>query len=200
MATLKDFSLQILAIAKVQIDNPNYNLLMVNAAKLFINSYGKRIRDDINKGRSGEAYEITYDVPLEMDTELNILRSSKKVYVPIRTNRYAPFTTVSSNDGRFNIQYVKRHTFWSYRHSMFLASIVGYTYENGYIYIYNNSKVASVSVTSAFELPHIVNLFDSDINSLEMGEELETVFPCPSDMANSIIAEVASTLITQPTK
>jgi hypothetical protein len=198
MATLKDIANTCLAVAKVKPDTIDYNARLVEAVQLFLSGYAKRIRDDSNKGRPTEAYEFEYTANLYFNDQRKILRTVNKVYAPIRTNTYAPFPFVGSDDGRVTLMYIKKSTFWSFKYSYFLSSITGYTYENGYIYILNNNKLSSIQIISSFELPHLVELGNEEIKKLEIGDELMCEFPCPLDMMNSIIAEVASLLISQP--
>lgn len=198
MATLKEIGNRCLTIAKITPDVIDYNLQLGTAVELFISSYAKRIRDDINKGRPQDGYLMSYTIELEMDTERNAMRSKNKVYTPIRTSAYAPFYSVGSDDGRVVLQYVSKVAFWSYALSQFMINIVGYTYDNGYLYVLNNYLLSELEITSAFELPYLISLGNSEIQKLERGEELDSEFPCPEDMINSIVAEVASLLISQP--
>lgn len=200
MATLKEISNRCLSIAKIKPDVIDYNIQLIAAAELFISSYAKRIRDDINKGRPQEAYLMTYDVPMEYETDKGVLRSINKVYTPIRTNEYAPFKSVGSKDGRFILQYSTKQYFWMRRFSQFMVNVVCYTYEHGYLYIFNNHKISTVEITAAFELPYLIEIGNDEVQKLTSGEALLSEFPCPNDMLNSIVAEVASMLIsnTQP--
>lgn len=198
MATLKDIANRCLTIAKITPEAIDYNLKLSTALELFLSSYAKRVRDDINKGRPQEQYVMSYEVTLEYDETRKVLKSENKVYTPIRTNLYSPFQSVGSDDGRVVLQYVSKNAFWSYALSPFMINIVGYTYDNGYLYVLNNNKFSHVEVTAAFELPYLLSVGNNEIQKLERGEELDSDFPCPQDMLNSIVAEVASMLINQP--
>jgi hypothetical protein len=199
MATLKEISNQCLAIAKIKPDIVDYNIQLIAAANLFISAYAKRIRDDINKGRPQEAYLITYDVEMQYDETRGVLRSKYKIYKPIRTNEYAPFKSVGSKDGRFILQYSNKQSFWMRRLSQFMSDVTCYTYEHDYLYIFNNHKIATVELTAAFELPYLIEIGNEEVQKLDNGEALLNEFPCPNDMINSIVAEVASMLISNPT-
>lgn len=200
MANLKEIATTCLRIAKVQPDNIEYGATLAKAGFLFKSSYAKRIRDDMNKGRPQDAYLLSYPAELIRDKELAILRTKNKVYTPIRGNSYNPFYSIGSDDGRIVLTYVQKQFAHFYTHLHYLNNTVSYYYSNSYIYIHNNIKLSSIEITSAFELPFLIQIGNDELQKLETGDELMMDFPCPSDMMNSIVAEVATLLMAQQAK
>lgn len=171
------------------------NHMLIERIKYTIKYYrAERIRQDIVKNGVSSEYLQTAVVPLMLVDEVdhcnvalgcNVLRSVNKIPKPIRKSYTVPFKYVGyvGFKGAFSYRQGQENKFA--KSNKFTGCSLAYDYKNGYIYVYNNTKLKVLLVQDAFVYPEQVNSFCSNEDGSQCyNDDME--FPMPEDMLRSI--------------
>ena len=190
MATLNQLGARVANLLKQP-----FNLELQERIKdAFKNLRATRIRQSIERNGVDDILTQSYIVCVtKVDVTLddcarklgcNILRSSNKVAVPIRYKTDEPFTFVGTDDGVTFI-YSTLGAVLKMKYLPMIGNAIWYIYENGYIYLYGNTRIKEFRVQAIFSNPEqVINCCDSSCYSDDME------FPLPEEMIESIIQEL----------
>lgn len=197
MATLKQIADEIAGA----LDRPFDDMFKERLKAIIKNERAYLIREQAEKYGLDDAFRQRYTVALErvdkadglVDVNCDVLRTSNKIAKPIRLKRDAIFSYVGNAEGTNAYRFTELSEL-KFRHFLFLlADHISYNYMNGYVYIYGNIKLKTVTLDAAFESPELVlpNETAEDIsNGIEYTEDME--FPLPIDMIQNIKARLLS--------
>lgn len=168
---------------------------------VFKHERAKFIRQDIERNFNNKLYVQSYNINLIevstlddcITTECFILRSENKIAKPIMIKGDHYFRFVGSTDKRVIFTYLDREYLSFAKHNKYTSGIIYYSYENGYLYVYNNKLVRRIKLEAAFENPEeAVTICDNNIDNCYT-DDME--FPCPEHMINDIKNSILKTLI-----
>jgi len=124
-----------------------------------------------------------------------ILRTENRIANPIRYKSDVPFLFVGSADENISFTYAgNARELTSATQSKFMSKSPRYMYVNGYLYLYNVTRVKQLAVEALYENPEL----GTDACNICYFDDME--FPISLDMINSIIKEIVSTGILNATK
>ena len=122
----------------------------------------------------------------EMLGECYIQRTKEKVPKPIRLKQEEDFYFVGLSHGRQAFTYVNKQDLDLLKFRRIKRSLYAYEYVNGYLYIYNTSKLKHLRVSSAFVDPTVINTCATESTCFTSDVE----FPMPDDFLMSIIDQI----------
>lgn len=161
----------------------------------FKSIYAERLRQRIDKQSVKDTYKTFFDAKLikvdKADTcaatlGCTILRTENKIPSLVDYRGDTPFIFVGTMDGATFVP-SNRAMLRSIKSLEFIGNAVYYFYENGYIYIWNNTLLKWLRIGGVFpNLEAAITICDDSTRCYD--DDME--FPAPEDMINSIIYEM----------
>lgn len=153
------------------------------------------IHREIDKYGVNEAYIQSYVAKLirvnasEVSTitsNVILLRTENKIPKTIRYQSDVPFVYVGSVDRLVPFRYIKAPTMLFNASLRFIGGAVTYFYINGYIFVYNNTKIENVLIEAPYDSLEVTG--NTDPTGICYENDME--FPLAGDMLNTVIMEV----------
>lgn len=185
---------QIGSIFASRLNRPFDDQLKAEFKPLFINEISLLIRRSIDANGIDSMYIASFVVDLikvdELDNigdagEYNILRSVNRIPIPIRYKTPVPFIFVGSRDNGLSFGYVNSYNKSFTKELPYIGSAITYTYVNGYLYIYNNTKLDKVRVTAPYASFNLITNNVTGSNGIPYDDDME--LPYPEDLINTCI-------------
>jgi hypothetical protein len=192
MATLNKLAYQVAS----SFDRDSDFLFIERLKDLIIQTRNQFVHREIDKYGVNEKYVQPYIAELTLvnasmdstiDSRYELLRTTNKIPSPIRYQTDVPFIFVGSVDRMIGFRNIKSYIMKSSRSLRFIGSAICYFYSNGYIYIWNSTKLENVLVEAVYEELDVTQDND-DTTGLCYKDDME--FPLAGDMLNDVIKEV----------
>lgn len=194
MATLNKLAYNIAS----SFDRDSDFLFIERIKDLIINTRNLFVHRETDKYGVNERYIQSYvaeltSVNASMDSTINsrytLLRTTNKIPNPIRYQSDVPFVFVGSLDRMIGFRNIKPYIMKSSRSLRLIGSAICYFYTDGYVYIWNNTKLESVLIEAIYEDLDVTK-DSNDITGLCYKDDME--FPLAGDMLNDVIKEVTN--------
>ena len=198
MATLNKLAYQVAS----SFDRDSDFLFIERLKDLIIQTRNLFVHREVDKYGVNERYIQPYIAELtlvnaSMDSTITskyeLLRTTNKIPSPIRYQSDVPFVFVGSIDRMIGFRNIKPYIMKSSRSLRLIGNAICYFYTNGYIYIWNNTKLENVLVEAIYEDLDITQDI-TDTTGLCYRDDME--FPLAGDMLNDVIKEVTSIVRT----
>lgn len=192
MATLNKLAYQVAS----SFDRDSDFLFIERIKDLIINTRNLFVHRETDKYGVNERYIQPYVAELTLvnasmdstiDSRYELLRTTNKIPSPIRYQSDVPFVFVGSLDRMIGFRNIKPYIMKSSRSLRLIGSAICYFYSNGYIYIWNNTKLESILVEAIYEDLDVTQNI-TDTTGLCYKDDME--FPLAGDMLNNVIKEV----------
>ena len=196
MATLNTLAYQVAGA----FDRDTDVIFIERIKDLIINTRNLFVHREVDKYGINYRYVQPYVADLQkmnasMDSTINskfeLLRTVNKIPAPLRFQSDVPFVFVGSLDRMIVYRSIKPYILNSSRGLHLVGSAICYFYTNGYVYIWNNTKLEKVLIEEIPEKLDITRSFD-DTTGLCYEDDME--FPLAGDMLNDVIKEVINIL------
>jgi len=128
-------------------------------------------------------------------SRFSLLRTINKIPTPIRYNTDAPFPFVGSLDRMISYRNIKPYIMKNSRNVPLIGNGICYFYTNGYVYIWNNTKLERVLIEAIYEKLDVTTNI-TDTTGLCYTDDME--FPLSGNMLNDVIKEVINILSNTP--
>jgi len=116
-----------------------------------------------------------------------ILRTENKIPPAVRFNTDVPFPFVGSVDRMITFRHIKPYIMTASRDLRLIGSAICYFYTNGYVYIWNNTKLKRVLIEAIYESLDVTTSI-VDPTGICYLDDME--FPLAGDMLNDVVKEV----------
>lgn len=113
-----------------------------------------------------------------------ILRTKFSIPQPIRLKNDIPFKYVGDAYGK-SYSYTEYEEIPFTCYNRFTSKSIRYNYTNGYLYVFNNKLIKSITIQTAFVDPYKANTVCGGVCFNDDSE-----FPCPADLMFSIITGI----------
>lgn len=192
MATLNSLAYQVAS----SFDRDTDFLFIERIKDLIINVRSTFIHRELDKYGVNEQYIQPYIAELEevnasettyITSKLTILRTTNKIPTPIRYQSDVPFIFVGSVDRTIPFRYIKPYIMKFTISLRFIGQGITYFYTNGYVYIFNNTKLTRVLIEAPYNSLDVTQTYD-DPTGICYIDDME--FPLAGDMLTSVIEEV----------
>lgn len=192
MATLNKLAYQVAS----SFDRDSDFLFIERIKDLIIQTRNQFVHREIDKYGVNEKYVQPYIAELilvnasmdsNIDSRYTLLRTTNKIPSPIRYQTDVPFVFVGSLDRMIGFRNIKPYIMKSSRSLRLIGNAICYFYSNGYIYIWNNTKLESILVEAIYEELDVTQ-DNNDSTGLCYKDDME--FPLAGDMLNDVIKEV----------
>ena len=172
---------------------------------IFKHERAKFIRQDIERNNLSKLYIQSFNINLIevstlddcITTECFVLRSENKIPKPLSIKGDYIFKFVGSTDKNVIFTYLDREFLRFALKNKWTSGIIYYSYDNGYLYVYNNKLVRRIKLESVFENPEEAVTICN--NSIENCYTDDMEFPCPEHMINDIKNSMLKTLFVSNT-
>jgi hypothetical protein len=191
MATLNTLSQHIAS----SFDRDTDVLFIERIKDLIIQTRSFFIHREIDKYGINEQYIQPYDAELELvnaseltgiTSKSTLLRTTNKIPTPVRYQSDVPFVFVGSADRLITFRYIKPYVMRYIRSLPLIGNSICYFYINGYVYIYNNTKLERVLIDAVYNSLDVTESEDS--TGICYKDDME--FPLAGDLLNAVIDEV----------
>jgi hypothetical protein len=192
MATLNKLAYQVAS----SFDRDSDFLFIERLKDLIIQTRNQFVHREIDKYGVNEKYVQPYIAELTLvnasmdstiDSRYELLRTTNKIPSPIRYQTDVPFIFVGSVDRMIGFRNIKPYIMKSSRSLRLIGSAICYFYTDGYVYIWNSTKLENVLVEAVYEELDVTQDND-DTTGLCYKDDME--FPLAGDMLNDVIKEV----------
>jgi len=133
--------------------------------------------------------KVNASIDLNIISRYELLRTTNKIPPAIRFNTDVPFPFVGSIDRMITFRHIKPYILNSSRDLRLIGSAICYFYTNGYVYIWNNTKIEQVLIEAIYESLDVTQSI-TDITGICYLDDME--FPLAGDMLNDVIKEVVN--------
>ncbi len=123
-----------------------------------------------------------------------VLRTKNKIPKPVRLKDDVPFKYVGELGGNNSYSYTELEELPFTLSNKYTAKSIRYNYTNGYIYVFNNTKLKFISIQGIFTNPELIN----SCSNLCYNDDME--FPIADDMLRSIIEGIVNEELKAPVK
>lgn len=198
MATLNKLAYQVAS----SFDRDSDFLFIERLKDLIIQTRNLFVHREVDKYGVNERYIQPYIAELtlvnaSMDSTITskyeLLRTTNRIPSSIRYQSDVPFVFVGSVDRMIGFRNIKPYIMKSSRSLRLIGNAICYFYTNGYIYIWNNTKLENVLVEAIYEDLDITQDI-TDTTGLCYRDDME--FPLAGDMLNDVIKEVINIVRT----
>lgn len=190
MPTLRQVATQV----AYDLNRPYDNILIKRLSDLILQEAAKFLRQSIERNGADKSLVLTYietltvkDISVNtsiIDANQNLLRTTNKIYNPIRTKGDSPFLYVGSIDFSKPIKYSPSNARLFDKYLPNVGCTPSYDYINQYLYFYNLQKMKYIAIRALFENP--LDVFDS----LLSGDTSDTTNFCVEDHALPIPMDI----------
>lgn len=198
MATLNKLAYQVAS----SFDRDSDFLFIERLKDLIIQTRNLFVHREVDKYGVNERYIQPYIAELtlvnaSMDSTITskyeLLRTTNRIPSSIRYQSDVPFVFVGSVDRMIGFRNIKPYIMKSSRSLRLIGNAICYFYTNGYIYIWNNTKLENILVEAVYEDLDITQDI-TDTTGLCYKDDME--FPLAGDMLNDVIKEVINIVRT----
>ena len=166
--------------------------LIINTRMMFIHreidKYG--VSERYIQGYVANLITVNASMDSTIDSKLTILRTENKIPAPIRYQTDVPFVFVGSLDRIVSFRYIKPYIMKHTRSLRLIGNGICYFYIDGYVYVYNNTKLERILIDAPYESLDVTR--DPDSTGICYVDDME--FPLAGDMLNAVIAHVKELL------
>lgn len=175
--------------------NQPFNVMLHERKKFEVKYWrAELIRQDVNK--NGLSYEFIQSFVTELvkvdkadncvvGINCTILRTATKIPKPVRLKEDVPFKYVGEVGGNASYPYTELEELKYTLANKYTGKSIRYNYTNGYIYIFNNTKLKYLSLQGIFTNPELVNDCVASGSTVCYNDDME--FPIADDMLRVII-------------
>lgn len=150
-------------------------------------------QDDAKNGLSYEFIQTTTIDLIKVDkadncligVDCEVLRSKTKIPKPVRLKSDVPFKYVGEVGGGSSYPYCEIEELRYTKSNKYTSKFIRYAYMNGYLYVFNNTKLKFLTLQGIFSYPELVNTCTSDSSPVCYNDDME--FPIAADMLRVII-------------
>jgi len=194
MATLNKLSYQVVS----SFDRDNDVLFIERVKDLIVFVANQFKHREIDKYGINDRYIQPYEADLELvnasndvniPSKIELLRTTNIIPPPLRYNSDVPFVFVGSLDRMIAFRNIKPYIMRDSKHLRMIGNGIAYFYTNGYIYIWNNTKLERILVEAIYE-ELTVTRDSADPTGLCYTDDME--FPLAGDMLIDVIKEVTN--------
>ncbi|SRR6266403_4478693 len=125
-----------------------------------------------------------------------ILRTKTKIPKPVRLKDDVPFKYVGEIGGNNSFVYTELEELKYTNSNKYTYNVIRYNYTNGYVYIFNNTKLKYISLQGIFTNPESINSCTSGGTTLCYNDDME--FPIADDMLQTIIDGIVNEELKAP--